>query len=70
MFEVKGIIAAMATPFWEDESINEQELRNHVERMIAGGVHGLFLSLIHISASSCLTGSNPIPPFTIFTKAG
>lgn len=42
MFEVKGIIAAMATPFWEDESINEQELRNHVERMIAGGVHGLF----------------------------
>lgn len=42
MLEVKGIIAAMATPFNGDEMINEEELRNHVERLIAGGVHGLF----------------------------
>ena len=49
MLEVKGIIAAMATPFNGDETINEVELRNHVERLIAGGVHGL--SLIHILPS-------------------
>lgn len=42
MLEVKGIISAMATPFFEDESINEAELRNHTERLIASGVHALF----------------------------
>ena len=42
MLEVKGIISAMATPFFKNEEINEEELRNHVERVIAGGVHGLF----------------------------
>lgn len=42
MLEVKGIIAAMATPFNEDESINEEELRNQVERFIEAGIHGLF----------------------------
>jgi 4-hydroxy-tetrahydrodipicolinate synthase len=42
MLEIKGVIAAIATPLHEDESINEQELRNHVERVISAGVHGLF----------------------------
>ena len=26
----------------EDESINTEELRNQIERLIAGGVHGIF----------------------------
>ena len=42
MFEPKGIIAAMSTPFYEDESINEQELRNQVDRFIKAGLHGIF----------------------------
>lgn len=42
MFEVKGIIAAMSTPFYEDESINEKELRNQVERFLKAGLHGIF----------------------------
>ena len=36
--ELKGII----TPMKEDESINTEELRNQIERLIAGGVHGIF----------------------------
>jgi len=42
MFEPRGIIAAMSTPFYEDESINEQELRNQVNRFIKAGLHGIF----------------------------
>lgn len=42
MFEVKGIIAAMTTPMFEDGSINEQELRNQVERFTASNIHALF----------------------------
>ena len=42
MFEPKGIIAAMATPFFEDESINWDELRGQVNRFIRAGIHGLF----------------------------
>ena len=42
MFEAAGIIAAMATPFFDDESINWDELRNQVHRFIKAGVHGLF----------------------------
>lgn len=40
--EIKGIIPPIVTPMNEDESINEQELRNQVNRQIKGGVHGLF----------------------------
>lgn len=42
MFEPTGIIAAMATPFFDDESINRDELRNQVHRFVDAGVHGLF----------------------------
>lgn len=42
MLEVKGIIAAMSTPFFEDETINEAELRKQVERFISAGLHGVF----------------------------
>lgn len=40
--EIKGIIPPIITPMNEDESINEAELRNQVNRQIKGGVHGLF----------------------------
>jgi 4-hydroxy-tetrahydrodipicolinate synthase len=44
MLEIKGIITAMLSPMYDDERINEQELRNQVNRQIAAGVHGLFVS--------------------------
>lgn len=42
MTEIKGIIPPIITPMNEDESINETELRNQVNRQIEAGVHGLF----------------------------
>lgn len=42
MIQPKGIIAAMSTPFFPDESLNEAELRNQVERLIGAGLHGIF----------------------------
>ena len=40
--EIKGIVAAMVTPMFDDGSINEAELRNQVNRQIAAGVDGIF----------------------------
>jgi len=40
--KIQGIIAAMATAMYEDESINEAEIRNQVNRQIAAGVDGIF----------------------------
>ena len=40
--EIRGIIPPIITPMNEDETINEGELRNQVNRQIKGGVHGLF----------------------------
>lgn len=42
MVEIRGIIPPIITPMHEDESINEAELRNQVNRQIEAGVHGLF----------------------------
>ena len=42
MKDIKGIIVPILTPMNEDESINEQELRRQIDRMIAGGVDGIF----------------------------
>lgn len=42
MAVLKGIIPPIITPMNEDESINEQELRNQVNRLIQAGIHGLF----------------------------
>ena len=42
MVEIKGIIPPILTPFFEDESINEGELRHQVNRMIDAGVSGVF----------------------------
>jgi 4-hydroxy-tetrahydrodipicolinate synthase len=43
MFEIRGIITALVTPMYDDERINEEELRNQVNRQIEAGVHGLFV---------------------------
>lgn len=40
--ELKGIITPILTPMNEDESINLEELRTQVERMIENGIHGIF----------------------------
>ena len=40
--EIKGIIPPILTPMNADETINDRELRNHVNREIAAGVHGIF----------------------------
>lgn len=40
--DLKGIIPPILTPMNENETINLQELRNQIERMIEGGVHGIF----------------------------
>ena len=40
--DIKGIIPPIITPMNSDESINYGELRNQVNRLIDGGVHGLF----------------------------
>lgn len=39
---VRGIITPILTPMYEDESINFDELRNQVDRLIRAGVSGLF----------------------------
>ena len=42
MVEIKGIIPPILTPMNDDETINEQELRHQVNRMIDAGVSGVF----------------------------
>lgn len=42
MIKPYGILPAIITPMNEDESINEKELRAHINRMIDAGAHGLF----------------------------
>ena len=42
--KIKGIIPPILTPMKEDESVNLDAFRQEVERLIAGGVHGLFPS--------------------------
>lgn len=42
MAEIKGIIAALQTPMYEDGSINEEEMRKQINRQIAAGVDAVF----------------------------
>jgi len=42
MFKPEGVYVAMLTPFSEDGSINEEEMRRIVDFVIEAGVHGLF----------------------------
>ena len=39
---IKGIITPIITPMDVEENINEDELRNQVNRLIQAGVHGIF----------------------------
>ena len=43
MTEIKGIIAAMQTPMFEDGGINEAEMRNQINREIEAGCDGICL---------------------------
>lgn len=40
--EIKGIIPAILTPMNADESVNLDVMRQQIDRLIDGGVHGLF----------------------------
>ena len=40
--ELKGIITPILTPMNSDESVHLDELRNQIDRLLEGGVHGLF----------------------------
>lgn len=42
MIKPHGIIAAMSTPFFPDETLNEAQLRHQVDRLIGAGLHGIF----------------------------
>ncbi|WP_434311137.1 4-hydroxy-tetrahydrodipicolinate synthase [Hominifimenecus sp. rT4P-3] len=42
MKSIKGIIVPIITPFYEDESLNLEELRRQSDRMIREGVDGIF----------------------------
>lgn len=43
MVAIKGIISPLVTPMHEDESVNYDELRVQIDRLIENGVHGLFI---------------------------
>jgi 4-hydroxy-tetrahydrodipicolinate synthase len=42
MFKPEGIIPAMITPFTPNDEINEQAIRQLVQRFIEAGAHGIF----------------------------
>lgn len=42
MVEIKGIIAALQTPMFEDGKINEEETRKQINRQIQAGADGIF----------------------------
>lgn len=43
MTEIKGIISPILTPMHDDESVNYEEFRVQINRLIDGGVHGIFV---------------------------
>ena len=42
MKEIKGIIVPIVTPMNADESVNLEQLRIQIDRMIEAGVQGIF----------------------------
>lgn len=42
MQDIHGIIVPILTPMHDDESVNEEELRRQIDRLIDAGVHGIF----------------------------
>ena len=43
MVKINGIISPILTPMKEDESVNYDELRVQINRIIDGGIHGIFV---------------------------
>ena len=43
MTEIKGIISPILTPMHDDESVNYEEFRVQINRMLDGGIHGIFV---------------------------
>lgn len=43
MFAPKGVIVPIVTPMNEDESVNEEELRKQINRLIDAGIYGIFV---------------------------
>ncbi|MEX2805104.1 4-hydroxy-tetrahydrodipicolinate synthase [Streptococcus sp. H31] len=43
MVAIKGIITPIITPMLADESVNYDELRRQIDRLIAQGIHGIFV---------------------------
>lgn len=43
MTEIKGIISPILTPMHDDESVNYEEFRVQINRMLDGGIHGMFV---------------------------
>ena len=43
MFDPHGVVPPLITPIDEKENLDEQALRNLIEYVIAGGVHGVFV---------------------------
>ncbi|MEN6567066.1 MAG: 4-hydroxy-tetrahydrodipicolinate synthase [Veillonellales bacterium] len=43
MFEVKGVVPPLITPMDEEEKLDTRALRNLIEHVIKGGVHGVFV---------------------------
>jgi 4-hydroxy-tetrahydrodipicolinate synthase len=42
MVKIEGIITPILTPMHQDESVNYDELRRQIDRLIENGVHGIF----------------------------
>ncbi len=42
MFSLRGIVPPVVTPLLEDERIDEAGLRRQLDRLLEGGVHGLY----------------------------
>ena len=56
--DIKGIIPPVITPMNNDDeqTVNHEALRQQVERLLAGGVHGMFPL-----GTNCLLYTSPSP---------
>ncbi|MBU2704141.1 dihydrodipicolinate synthase/N-acetylneuraminate lyase, partial [Sporomusaceae bacterium BoRhaA] len=43
MFEIKGVVPPLITPMDENEKLDTKALRNLIDYVIEGGVHGVFV---------------------------
>ena len=64
----RGIITQILTPMYDDESINYEELKNQVERLVTAGVSGndaLILDTLVNGGAGAIAGCSNIYPKTI-----